>query len=151
MATNPLLSLAVLGLALTLGFLPASGRSEEAPQAVSQSVPPPPPGIYDPHPGPFLIPTAPDGGVSPEGESILANANAAWLGHHLRAFTVCYWPGQEAVDWKHFFASVGSVARVLKSLGAQTVVMPAHRLCPTSASNRLADIRHVEVAGVIQL
>lgn len=139
---NAVLIAACVCLSITgLKARPATAQSR-------QEAPPPPKPVYDPVPGPFSGIVDEHGALEDVG--VAANAIRSWAGPRLSAFTLCFQPASEPIDWTRALSALSNVSRELKARGASVVVIDAMRICVSPSKPPITGKSSVEIKGVIR-
>jgi len=136
---------------IAASLLIASNASVEACSAATQKahqVPPPPRPTSDPMPGPFLGIVDEQGALRDVG--VAANATRSWAGPKLSAFSLCFQPASQPIDWTLALNALSNVSRELKAQGAAIVVFEAIRVCASPPALAIGGRPHVEIRGVIR-
>jgi hypothetical protein len=85
-----------------------------------------------------------------EDVGVAVNAIRSWSGPKLSAFSLCFQPAAEPVNWTLTLAALTKVSDELQKRGAAVVVIEAVRLCPSPATPSMRGRPHVEIRGVIR-
>ncbi|RZF60800.1 hypothetical protein EWE75_21055 [Sphingomonas populi] len=110
----------------------------------------PPPAIYDPQAGPFIVQLNDQGRVGDEQRGVIANALKLWSGPALQAFVICFRSQHEPVDWTVAHGALEAVSGQLKAQGAAVVVMPSGGLCDPWLPRPAWKGAHVEIMGLVR-
>ncbi|GGB24961.1 hypothetical protein GCM10011380_13170 [Sphingomonas metalli] len=114
--------------------------------------PPPPPEIYDPQSGPFIVRMTPDGEIDEQSRGVAENAVRQWTDLNLQRFIICYRSASQGRDYSGGIRSLESVARELKAHGAIEVVMPDGGPCSDDVPRPTSwNADHVVILGVVHL
>lgn len=137
-------ALLLVGLALVAGCA-ALAPAQQSPALVR----PPPPDIYDPNPGPYLVFFAGDDvAVTPQGAKIIANAIRGWRDTRLGALLLCYHArGREAGTLR--LQRTRAVAELLFAAGAQSVTEGLPHQCEKLRIEHDRDDSAVQIDGVM--
>jgi hypothetical protein len=104
---------------------------------------------YDPLPGPYLGSVDEHGSLLDVG--VVQNAVRSWRGPALAAFSLCFQPAEQPVNWGLALAALKNVSHDLRSQGSAIVVIAAERVCSTPPNSSMKGKNHVEIKGVIQV
>lgn len=138
----PLRPVAFAVITVIMGFYPASAKNSPSS--------PPPPAIYDPNPGPYVIFPDENGEIVSNQREFVDDMVSAWSGPALGAFSICYArAGDEEIDWGLVKKSLDRVSVSLKDAGARIVVIPPSEICQQHTTGSVGEKSLVQITGVI--